>query len=310
MGRFGSGLQSDSGRRGSPGRTRRPHGLLQLAACGRRDFGVRPTRELWRVGDDLRPGESAVSNQAGASSTVIDRGVPARYFDGCGASPRSSQPFVPRAWAQPKQPANLGESLGSSKGLVHIVADSTLRRQWRAIRPCCRFARIIPDKSRGPHPRHPPRPVRDPLRHRRGRHGRGLPARDTKLNRDVALKVLPDAFASDADRLARFTREAQTLASLNHPNIAHIYGLEESTAAYARSSWSWSRARTCRSASRAGAIPLDEALPIAKQIAEALEAAHEQGIIHRDLKPANIKVRPDGTVKVLDFGLAKALEPR
>ena len=135
-------------------------------------------------------------------------------------------------------------------------------------------------------------------------------ARDTKLNRDVAIKVLPDALRERRRRLARFQREAQTLASLNHPNIARD-----------------PRPRRMPTASRAlvmelvegedlsqriarGPIPIDEALPIAKQIAEALEAAHEQGIIHRDLKPANIKVRADGTVKVLDFGLAKAMEPR
>ena len=133
-------------------------------------------------------------------------------------------------------------------------------------------------------------------------------ARDTKLNRDVALKVLPDTFASDAERLARFTREAQTLASLNHPNIAHIHGLEESDGVRALVMELVEGEDLSQRLAR-GAIPLDEALPIARQIAEALEAAHEQGIIHRDLKPANIKVRPDGTVKVLDFGLAKATEP-
>ena len=133
-------------------------------------------------------------------------------------------------------------------------------------------------------------------------------ARDTKLNRDVALKVLPDSFANDPDRLARFTREAQTLASLNHPNIAHIHGLEESNGVRALVMELVEGEDLSQRIAR-GAIPLDEALPIAKQIAEALEAAHEQGIIHRDLKPANIKVRADGTVKVLDFGLAKALEP-
>ena len=133
-------------------------------------------------------------------------------------------------------------------------------------------------------------------------------ARDTKLNRDVALKVLPDAFAGDADRLARFTREAQTLASLNHPNIAHIHGLEESGGVRALVMELVEGDDLSQRIAR-GAIPVDEALPIAKQIADALEAAHQQGIIHRDLKPANIKLRPDGTVKVLDFGLAKALAP-
>ena len=128
-------------------------------------------------------------------------------------------------------------------------------------------------------------------------------ARDTKLSRDVALKVLPDSFASDTERLARFTREAQTLASLNHPT-SHTSTAWKNRAVCAPWSWNSSRATICRSGSR-GPIPLDEAFPIARQIAEALEAAHEQGIIHRDLKPANIKVRPDGTVKVLDFGLGE-----
>jgi serine/threonine protein kinase len=133
-------------------------------------------------------------------------------------------------------------------------------------------------------------------------------ARDTKLKRDVALKVIPDSFATDPDRLARFTREAQALASLNHPNIAHIHGLEESESVTAIVMELVEGDDLSQRIAR-GAIPLEEALPIARQIAEALEAAHEQGIIHRDLKPANIKVRPDGTVKVLDFGLAKALDP-
>ena len=133
-------------------------------------------------------------------------------------------------------------------------------------------------------------------------------ARDTKLNRDVAIKVLPDLFVSDAERLARFIREAQTLASLNHPNIAIIHGLEQTGDAHALVMELVPGEDLSQRIAR-GAIPVDEALPIAKQIAEALEAAHEQGIIHRDLKPANIKVRDDGTVKVLDFGLAKAMEP-
>jgi len=129
-------------------------------------------------------------------------------------------------------------------------------------------------------------------------------ARDTKLGRDVALKILPDVFASDPERLARFEREAKTLASLNHPHIAHIHGLEESDSIHALV-MELVDGETLDLRVARGPIPLEDALPIAKQIAEALEAAHEQGIVHRDLKPANIKVRADGTVKVLDFGLAK-----
>jgi len=138
--------------------------------------------------------------------------------------------------------------------------------------------------------------------------GQVFRARDTKLDRDVAIKALPEAFAHDADRLARFQREAKTLASLNHPNIAAIYGLEESGGMTALVMELVEGDDLSQRIAR-GAIPLDEALSIAKQIAEALEAAHEQGIIHRDLKPTNIKVRPEGTVKVLDFGLAKGMEP-
>ena len=133
-------------------------------------------------------------------------------------------------------------------------------------------------------------------------------ATDTKLKRQVAIKILPPSLAADHDRLARFQREAEVLASLNHPHIAGIYGLEESAGVTALVMELVEGEDLSQRIAR-GAIPLDEALPIAKQIAEALEAAHEQGIIHRDLKPANIKVRADGTVKVLDFGLAKAMEP-
>ena len=141
-----------------------------------------------------------------------------------------------------------------------------------------------------------------------GGMGKVWRAHHAGLNRDDALKVLPEAFAADPERLARFRREAQVLASLNHPNIAHVYGLEQSNGAQALV-MELVEGPTLADRITHGPIPVDEALPMAKQIAEALEAAHEQGIIHRDLKPANIKVRPDGTVKVLDFGLAKALEP-
>jgi eukaryotic-like serine/threonine-protein kinase len=141
-----------------------------------------------------------------------------------------------------------------------------------------------------------------------GGMGEVYQATDTNLKRAVAIKVLPDAFAADAERLARFQREAQVLASLNHPNIAAIYGLERSdlTAAIAMELVD---GPTLADRIAQGAVPADEAIAIARQIAEALEAAHEQGIVHRDLKPANVKVRADGVVKVLDFGLAKAVEP-
>ncbi len=129
-------------------------------------------------------------------------------------------------------------------------------------------------------------------------------ATDTKLARDVAIKVLPDSLAGDADRLARFTREAQVLASLNHPNIAAIYGVESRALILELVEGPTLAERLAQ-----GPVPVEEALPIARQIAEAMEFAHERGVVHRDLKPANIKIRNDGTVKVLDFGLAKALSP-
>jgi serine/threonine-protein kinase len=133
-------------------------------------------------------------------------------------------------------------------------------------------------------------------------------ARDSRLDRDVALKILPELFATDPDRLMRFQREAKTLASLNHPHIAQIHGIEESSGVSALVMELVEGEDLAERIAR-GAIPLDEALPIAQQVAEALEAAHDAGVIHRDLKPANIRVRPDGTVKVLDFGLAKMAEP-
>jgi serine/threonine-protein kinase len=131
-------------------------------------------------------------------------------------------------------------------------------------------------------------------------------ARDTRLKRDIAIKVLPEGFSQDPDRLARFQREAELLASLNHPHIAAIYGREQANGVQALV-LELVEGPTLGDRIARGPIALDEARPIARQIAEALEAAHEQGIVHRDLKPANIKLRKDGAVKILDFGLAKAL---
>jgi len=132
-------------------------------------------------------------------------------------------------------------------------------------------------------------------------------ATDSNLKRQVALKVLPDALASDPERLLRLQREAEVLAALNHPNIAAIYGVERANGVLALV-MEFVDGPTLADRIAEGALPMDEALPIARQIAGALEAAHEQAIVHRDLKPANIKVRPDGTLKLLDFGLAKAID--
>src|SRR5579871_6806297 len=141
-----------------------------------------------------------------------------------------------------------------------------------------------------------------------GGMGQVYRARDTNLNRDVAVKVLPETFASDADRMARFQREAQVLASLNHPRIASVYGLERSGNTRALV-MELVEGPTLADRLSHGPMPMDEALATAQQIAEALEYAHEHGVIHRDLKPANIKLTGDGQVKVLDFGLAKVLSP-
>jgi serine/threonine protein kinase len=137
-----------------------------------------------------------------------------------------------------------------------------------------------------------------------GGMGQVYRARDTKLNRDVAIKVLPGAFSEDAERLARLTREAQTLASLNHPNIAAIYGIEESASGRALV-MELVQGEDLSAPIGRGAMPVADVLAIAKQIAEALETAHEAGVVHRDLKPANVKMRADGAVKVLDFGLSE-----
>ena len=139
----------------------------------------------------------------------------------------------------------------------------------------------------------------------KGGMGEVYQAKDQKLGRDVAIKVLPEEFTRDTDRVARFQREAKLLASLNHPNIAAIYGLEEAEGTNFLV-LELVEGETLADQIKKGPIPVEEALRLALQIAEALEAAHEKGVIHRDLKPANIKVTPEGKVKVLDFGLAKA----
>ena len=184
---------------------------------------------------------------------------------------------------------------GSSLRLFLRVELTSLALESRRLVP----ATLIPGTRLGPYEITAPLGV--------GGMGEVYRATDITLKRQVALKVVPVALAADPDRLARFQREAEVLASLNHPNIAQIHGLEESDGTRALV-MELVEGPTLADRVGNGAIPVDEALPIAKQIAEALEAAHEQGIIHRDLKPANIKVRPDGTVKVLDFGLAKAIE--
>jgi Tol biopolymer transport system component len=141
-----------------------------------------------------------------------------------------------------------------------------------------------------------------------GGMGEVFAARDRVLHRDVAIKVLPSDVASDPERLARFSREAHTLAQLNHPHIAHVYGFERAAGVEALV-MELVEGPTLQEMLAARKLPVDDALDIARQIADAIESAHEQGIVHRDLKPANVKVRPDGTVKVLDFGLAKAISP-
>ena len=148
-----------------------------------------------------------------------------------------------------------------------------------------------------------------------GGMGRVYRARDPRLGRDVAIKVLPEALLQDPDRVARFEREAQLLASFSHPNIAAVYGFEEADAPVDGGHMAHAlvlelvEGPTLSDRIQRGPIPVEDALPIAHQIADALEAAHEKGIVHRDLKPSNIKLRPDGTVKVLDFGLAKIVDP-
>jgi serine/threonine-protein kinase len=151
------------------------------------------------------------------------------------------------------------------------------------------------------------RPLRDSCVSRRRRHGEVYRSLDTKLKREVDIKILPAEWSQDPDRVHRFKREAELLATLNHPRM-DIYGFEESgeTACLVLE---LVEGETLADELKRGPVPLDRALQIAKQIAEALEAAHDREIIHRDLKPANVKITPDGNVKVLDFGLAKALTP-
>ena len=141
-----------------------------------------------------------------------------------------------------------------------------------------------------------------------GGMGEVFRAEDTKLKREVAIKVLPEAFARDEERMKRFEREAQVLASLNHPNIATLHGLEESESQRCLV-MELVEGKTLAERIARGAIPVEEALPLFIQIADGLGAAHDKGIVHRDLKPPNIKIGPDGNVKILDFGLAKAFSP-
>src|SRR2546422_3813783 len=141
----------------------------------------------------------------------------------------------------------------------------------------------------------------------KGGMGEVYRARDNRLKRDVTIKILPDEFSGDADRVSRFQREAEVLAALNHPNIAAIYDLEEAKGSRFLV-LEFVEGETLAERIARGPIPVEEALDIARSICEALEVAHEKGITHRDLKPANIKLTPDGKVKVLDFGLAKAIE--
>ena len=141
----------------------------------------------------------------------------------------------------------------------------------------------------------------------KGGMGEVYRARDTKLKREVAIKILPDEFSRDRDRVSRFQREAEVLASLNHPNIAAIHNLEEANGSRYLV-LELVEGETLAERLKRGPLPIEEALNIAKSICEALEAAHEKGVVHRDLKPANVKITPDGKVKVLDFGLAKAFE--
>ena len=131
-------------------------------------------------------------------------------------------------------------------------------------------------------------------------------ARDARLQRDVAIKVLPTGLAADPERLARFEREAQVLASLNHPHISHVYGIEERDSVRGLV-MELVAGVTLHQLLASGPVPIPECLHIARQIADAIDAAHERGIVHRDLKPANIKITPEGTATVLDFGLAKAM---
>src|SRR3954452_4972067 len=140
-----------------------------------------------------------------------------------------------------------------------------------------------------------------------GGMGEVYSARETKLRREIAIKILPEMFASDAGRVARFQREAELLATLNHPHIAAIYGTDDSSGVH-RLVLELVEGQTLAERVERGALPLDDALAIARQLVDALEAAHDRGIVHRDLIPASIKVTPDGSVKVLDFGLAKIAE--
>jgi eukaryotic-like serine/threonine-protein kinase len=191
--------------------------------------------------------------------------------------------------------------------MLHVVEDTGCAGElFQVLRACHAYNRGT-FMALSPGTRFGPYEIVAPLG--AGGMGEVYRARDTRLERDVALKILPESFANDPDRLMRFSREAKTLASLNHPNIAAIYGIEDA-ALVMELVEGRDLSEVIGALAPHRGLPLEEALPIARQIAEALEAAHDNGIVHRDLKPANIKVRADGSVKVLDFGLAKAMDPQ
>ncbi len=265
----------------------------------------RPRRFGSRVGRAIKARQK-FGNNFGTSIEIEAQGIGKNGFGGLGHASDPTLGFaVHQALAAVAPPAHDGPRRKRSDGTARRSEGRTVRNRRAALeRPLdSRGGRTM---SLAAGTRLGPYEILAALG--AGGMGEVYRARDTKLGRDVAIKILPELFAADPERVARFTREAKTLAALNHPHIAQIHGLEDAQGISALV-MELVEGPTLADRIALGPMPMDEALPIAKQIAEALEAAHELGIIHRDLKPANIKVREDGTVKVLDFGLAKALDP-